>query len=980
VETPEVTTSLPLHVYDLTAFQPPAQGWIEGRVFGAGGQGLAEVQVTLRGLNQQALESFPEGMRDMWLAQVEAMGPETMAHMISNLRFTTTDEEGRFRIAAPVEPKQAHWLHVAQADHVSVVSKGFRKVISKPVEVTLVRGATLEVEVFSPTGAPLPDAEVEIKAVKQGEGPAVRSRTLSFVYDLSRLEPAAYLAEEEPAEAAAEGAAVEGGDLSAPAQAAAPKGPRVFERVPPGTVYVYADAEGFLPQKQTLQLASGGRQRVTLRLGVGLSLSGRVQDPQGAPIAEATVHGYAMNGQQMTSSQATSSKDGSFTLRGLSDSDFHLSVAAAGFDSSSGRRAYRPGPEPVVVTLARTHGVSGRVVLGSGESAGAGLQISARSLDQRYGGAGVASTGEDGSFQLQGLAQGRYRIVVQGSGLTTLDPLEVTIKDQDLVDVEIEVARGSKARVVVTQRGEPVEGAKVSLKPSAELMFMPSGGQESGGQTDAQGQVRLPGLAPGEFTFLVTKEGYAPAEVVIVVEAGVDPEPARVTLAGGATLKGRVTQADGQPYRAKTIMIVAKGSDFQTPEAFQTMTVTDEEGRFEREGLSAGLYTLQTMSFGMGQGGGLRPLGEVRLEAAQTTQVELQLSRASASVTGVVIRGGKPKPSVQVSVYREGNMLAGFSQAMTDEAGRFSAKELEAGTYVVSSDGARTTITLRDDTSTEVRLEVKAGTVSGRLLDPAGKPARNARLALLSLDKTSFEDAFRPQEGTDELGSFQIENVRPGRYRLLATQPGVGATAGVEFTLGVEEAQTGLELQLGRGGALELDLTRADGKAAAGAKLALFHVELGVFTQQLEGWYATTTPVANREGRVSLEHLIPGTYALLATSATHELGVLQGVSVGEGGTARGRISLAQGGDLQIEAPPGSSIEVRLAGTKVPLGGTGTPLAKLFGVARTGAAGTLTLENLPPVELEVTGETSEGRALSTWRGRVVGGDAGVVALR
>ncbi len=325
-------------------------------------------------------------------------------------------------------------------------------------------------------------------------------------------------------------------------------------------------------------------------------------------------------------------------------------------------------------------------------------------------------------------------------------------------------------------------------------------------------------------------------------------------------------------------------------------------------------------------------------------------------------------------------MLAGFSQTVTDEAGRFSAKDLEAGTYVVSSDGARTTVTLRDDTPSEVRLEVKAGTVSGRLLNAAGQPARNAHLALLALDATSFEDAFRPQKETDELGSFQIENVRPGRYRLLATQPGVGATSGVEFTLLPEEAHTGVELQLGHGGGLELDLTRADGKPAAGAQLALFHLELGVFTQQLEGWYATATPTADRAGRVSLKHLIPGTYALLATSATHELGVLQGVSVAEGGTATGRIALALGGSLQVEAPPGSAVEVRLAGTKVPLGGTGSPMAQLFGLARTGPEGTLELKNLPPVELEVSGKTPAGRVLSAWRGRVVSGDAGVAALR
>ena len=1022
---------------------PTADG-ITGRVFGPDGKGLAKARVTLNGLNEQVLKQIPEGMRAMWLAQMETqLGGLNQSYMLESKETVVTDAEGRFHLAAIAEPKDPHWLLISHKTHVNVISKAFTKKITTPVEVTLVQGATLKVTLAAPGGAAVKAAQISIAPEKPESLAKISSRSLEFSYDLSFEAPEVVLARQaqqravreahaaraaaakgetktasgsgaaqaEPSEELAavdltsgdeallaETLVVEGGEIVEGGEAgevlvldpfpalagASDAGVRVFTGVPPGSLKVNGSAEGYRTTTETLLLSSGESREVTITLQLGLALTGYVRTRQGKPIADAQVSGHRTSGMGQRQLQATSDAQGAFTLRGLEDATYQVSAYAEGYEHNYEQASsVRPGGAPLVLILNSTYHLRGRVLGAKGQPAAAGLQVSAVRSGQRFGGVSTAQTSAEGSFDLAGLSSGPYVVTVSGGEMTTLDPVSVTIKAADVDGVEVRVAIGASAEVVVTERGIPLAGVSLSVASSAELSNNPYGGmnQRSGAhETDDKGLVQLSGLAPGEYEVRATKEGFAPAKAVLVVDSDQAPRTLRIALVGGAILQCRVLEADGAPFASKMVMIIPKDAGLNSPAAFENSVSTSAEGRFEKKGLAGGDYMLQALEMTQQGGSGLRSLGEVHLEPSQTTSVELRLAEAGASIKGLVIKAGKPLPSTQVMVYKEGNLLGGFAQTTTDPQGRFEAKNLTPGTYVVSANGAaKATVTLEDNAQVEVRLEIKAGVIAGSLLGPDGRPAVAAGVRLQRLGDPSIEDNFKPETQTDDLGTFRVEDVRPGRYRLMSQVSGVGATAGIEFTLAEGEARTDLALKLGQGGSLALEITRADGKPAAGAQVTIYHLGLEVFSNQVGGWNSITTPVADRHGKASLTHLIPGTYAVFVGSTSHQLAVLGSIEIPEGGSQTQRLELAPGGSLEIQGPPGSVVEISLAGSKAPLGGTGNPWAQLFGLAKTGPEGRLTVPHLPAVQVEVQAKTPEGQTL-TWRGLIRSGDTAIATLR
>ncbi|MBL4848511.1 MAG: carboxypeptidase regulatory-like domain-containing protein [Planctomycetes bacterium] len=1004
---------------------------LNGRVLGPDGKGLAKATVTLRGFSEQMLKQIPEGMRAMWLAQVEKQVGGALSQMLESQETTTTDAKGRFHLAGAKTPKDPHWLSVQHPTHVNVFSSSFTKEIKTPVEVTLVQGATLTVRLVAPGGAKVEQPNVTVAPEDPESLGKVVSRSLNFSYDLTFETPdhsvqtaqakirAAQkgtvktetqvdkaVAEDSEESAALAEASSSGEDEALVEEASASdvgkwvqlisgdtvavasddSSVRVFEGVPPGSLKVSGSAQGFRTTSETILLSSGESRELTISLEVGLAISGHVRSRSGKPIGEAHVSAFSMGGQSRRQIQATSDAQGAFTLRGLEDASYQVSAYAEGYEYNYRQaRSVRPGGEPLVILLDDTYHVRGRVLGPDGQPAAQGLQVSAKNTKQRYSAVAAASTGEGGTFDLAGLSAGTHVITVSGGDMTTLDPVTVVIKSADVEGVEVKVASGASAKVVVTDRGIPVAGVSLSVASGVDLAnnyFGRRMAQTGGQETDEKGVFVLKGLAPGEYEISARKEGFAPAKAVLVVDSDQEPRDVRIALVAGAVLQCRVLHADGTPFASKMIMIIPKDASLSSPAAFENTVSTSPEGRFEKKGLAAGNYMLQCLEMTSKKGGsGLRPIGEVRLEPSQTTSVELRLEEASASVTGVVIKAGKPLAGTQVAVYREGNLMAGFARTMTDDEGRFSAEGLSAGTYVVSANGAaKTSVTLSNNTPVEVRLEIKAGVVAGSLIGPDGQPAVAAGVTLQRLDEVSLEDTFKPQSQTDDLGTFRIEDVRPGRYRLLSHVPGVGATRGIEFTLGADEARTGLELKLGVGGGLTLEVMRADGKPAAGAQITLYHLELAVFSNQIGGWNAASTPVTNRHGKATLTHLIPGTYALFVGSTSHQMAVVSQIQVSDGASQTRRLDLTPGGSLEIQGPPGSTVEVSLAGSKAPLGGTGSPWAQLFGLAKTGPDGTLTLPYLPAVQVEVRVKTPEGRTLGPWKGAITSGDTAIATLR
>jgi hypothetical protein len=98
------------------------------------------------------------------------------------------------------------------------------------------------------------------------------------------------------------------------------------------------------------------------------------------------------------------------------------------------------------------------------------------------------------------------------------------------------------------------------------------------------------------------------------------------------------------------------------------------------------------------------------------------------------------------------------------------------------------------------------GSITGRLLAVDGTPAANVRVSAQVVDAASTDNgtALLSITQTDASGNYRLENVRPGRYYIIAGFvdapsyfPGVGDRTGATIiTIGAQEARTGVDFRM----------------------------------------------------------------------------------------------------------------------------------------------------------------------------------------
>jgi hypothetical protein len=171
----------------------------------------------------------------------------------------------------------------------------------------------------------------------------------------------------------------------------------------------------------------------------------------------------------------------------------------------------------------------------------------------------------------------------------------------------------------------------------------------------------------------------------------------------------------------------------------------------------------------------MRALATVALALA--AQCLAQQAPTSGAVEGSVINtatgAGIPGASVTLTAPR-----APRYEATSDSAGRFKIVGIAPGAYRASAnkDGfAQPQVNLALSLNSPLRIEASSDPVkldfklaplvivSGRVLDPDGKPLRGATVALIP--------NLLGDSTTDTEGRFQFEDVRPGAYAILAGPP-----------------------------------------------------------------------------------------------------------------------------------------------------------------------------------------------------------------
>jgi hypothetical protein len=185
-------------------------------------------------------------------------------------------------------------------------------------------------------------------------------------------------------------------------------------------------ARGSLPgrslSRETLvRGVAGGSVGVRVVVASAPTLSGRVVDPEGCPVARAAVSAWRIS--PPIARETTSAADGSFELVGLSEGDLRLVVVPPGVWPPDGavcvleRQLLRAelvtsagGPD-VVVSLARGLAIEGVARSADGRPLRGAIVIAAATTKSRSDPCG-GLVAADGSFTITGLAPGTYKLGV----------------------------------------------------------------------------------------------------------------------------------------------------------------------------------------------------------------------------------------------------------------------------------------------------------------------------------------------------------------------------------------------------------------------------------------------------------------------------------------------------------------------------------------------------------------------------------------
>lgn len=394
-------------------------------------------------------------------------------------------------------------------------------------------------------------------------------------------------------------------------------------------------------------------------------------------------------------------------------------------------------------------------------------------------GARQVVTNDDGSFEVSGLAAGRYFVTAaksaylpaafgstrparMGSAVTgTAVPLA---DGQRIADITLTMTRGGVITGTVRDTdGRPARGANVALgyfrRTGAAGERMLSGVPGGEARTDSRGVYRIYGVAPGDYVLMGGFQGQAEArDVEVTTDADLRRvvEISRPGNADPAAPTGAMANA----------MAARRPTVGYTPVYYPNAIV---------------LSQAQPISIAPGEE-----------RAGVDLQVQLiPNSRVDGKVTAP---DGKPAGGVRVSLTTPilgGGTPVSVRSSMTDSAGVFRITGVSPGDYVVEirpepgraggpgAGWARAPLSLAPSADASVEVTLRAPlSVSGQLVFEQGAtppPEELSRVRLLLVNETGGGSAIGTVSAD---GRFSAAGLLPDRYRVTVTVPGAPGPSG----------------------------------------------------------------------------------------------------------------------------------------------------------------------------------------------------------
>ncbi len=644
-----------------------------------------------------------------------------------------------------------------------------------------------------------------------------------------------------------------------------------------GAARLRAAAAGYLPSEPR-EPSPPGAKPISLKLEPAGSISGRVVDEAGRPLARVRVEALpdpSSTGEPSRESAAWSRSDGRFRLSALVPGRlYRLTIAEDGFAPASvpvdALPSDRP-PVPVRIVLERGASMFGKVINPEGQPVqGAELALTLseiaminQGLSRSSAPLAKATSDSKGAFALSHLSPGHFHLRVERKGFVTLSRPDVEVPSRAAkVDLGIlTLDRGLAIEGQVTDpSGAPMSGVGVVLiLARGERSF--SDTEFKNAQTDSEGRFRFEDLRKGaRFDISAEHSGYVPVAVRSVEAPTL--EPLRIEMKAGRTLAGRVRGPAGEPVPKADLYLQLDTTVRTATETYReigarSLGTTDEEGRFRCPGIEPGTVEIGVRA----QGYAFAQLKGVQIpEESDVEGLEIVLRKGSVLEIRALDSRHQPVPGVVITANRldPAPLVAQSSlQGRTDDEGRYRLEGLDPGRYDVFARSEQhghveASVEITAEGVTRRDLVFPAGVeVSGRVSDEAGVAVPGANLILSPVESDAAVAAVSSADG-----AFRFPAVSDGTFRLSGYAPGFARTvAPGEVQVAGREVR-GLVLQLSRGTTLTGRVLGLDPEEREGVSIQAHRMDL-TFSQPQMG---RTDP----EGRYKLANLPPGDWRFTA--------------------------------------------------------------------------------------------------------------------
>jgi hypothetical protein len=563
-----------------------------------------------------------------------------------------------------------------------------------------------------------------------------------------------------------------------------------LDNVPPGTVQLQVNATGYVAGWRSDITVEDGKtvSGIDILLDRGAKVSGRVTAAS-APVAGAQVR---LAGPRTSFSvSVTTDGDGLYSLDGLSEGDHTLEFQKQGFIVLHKPVTITAGKDlQIDAELDPGHELRGRVVDHSGRGI-AMANVSTVGGDGRPL-ASVSSDG-DGSFVLQGLADGRYKVTARKDGYVSGETTDVALP-------------GSGPITLTMETGATINGRVTGIPPEQfTQVTVTASGNTTRNQTnvDASGSFTLTGMPDGRvrvdaFLNAAGQRRTAPYKTIII-ENGTAPA-VEMNFEEGITVSGHVTRAGG-PVTSGDVSFMPR---MQNPRGMApsvdrqlASAMISSDGSYIASGLSAGDYAVRVNA----------PTIAFSTQYTATASGTFDIDIRGALLRGHVVdaSSGSPVTNARASI---SSRLPSYGSATTDSDGRFTIDALGDATYnlQVSGDQYATwsqqiVVASGSVPDVEVRLE-QAPAVLIHLVDATTGSPIDGNVAVM--DQTHKPTVvgnapatpFNGQAVRVDSGTFKVW-LKPGSYTAAAYARGY-ITKTTDFTTPPSDVR----IALSQGGAL----------------------------------------------------------------------------------------------------------------------------------------------------------------------------------